>query len=1109
MGFVHLQVASAYHLLSSTARISELVQTAKDYHYSALAITDKNALYGAIEFYTICKKEGIKPIIGMTIDIEGVINPGNTYELVLLAETTEGYYNLLKIASAIKTREEGEEMPLKWLRSYCDGIIALSPGRTGEIEQLLLDGNQVAALEVVSEWQSIFGETNFYLTLQKHQANMAQAVAEFAQSNGLFVVASKNVRYMRPKDIQATTVLQAIRDNQTVDWTSLELVGPTYFASPDEMARDYTSSFEQEALMRAGEIADRCNAEVAMHQHLLPRFPLEKGELAPDALQEVARAGLVSRGLDGRPEYEERLSYELDVIVRMGFADYFLIVWDVMKYAREHDILTGPGRGSAAGSLVSYALQITDVDPILYNLLFERFLNPERVTMPDIDLDFPDNKRDDVISYVVHKYGEKHVAQIGTFGTLAAKAAIRDTARTFGLNTVQLAEWAKLIPNQLGITLAKARELNDRLDRHIASTKENEMIWDVACQLEGLPRHISTHAAGIVISDKPLVSQVPLQAGSNDALLTQYPMNDLEAIGLLKMDFLGLRNLSLLDRVLRSVNYNRKLSLTIQDIPLDDKKTLELFRRGDTTGVFQFESDGIRRVLRNLQPTSFEDIVAVDALYRPGPMEQIDTFIARKHGKQAAQYPHPDLKPILEVTYGVIVYQEQIIQVANQMAGFSLGEADLLRRAVSKKKADVLNEQRQHFVLGSVKKGYLESSANEVYDMIVRFANYGFNRSHAAAYSKIAFQLAYLKAHFPAEFMSALLSSVFGNDAKISQYVTEVKKYGISMLPPSINKSHYYFQVEGDAIRYSFRVIRKVPNKFILAFIEERKMKPFQDFFDFCERMPSKMMTRIILEALIYAGCFDEFGKERATLIASIDGALQFTNLLGNDEKGMNLFTEDDDFLKSIKPRYREVSPLTEQEMLELEKEYTGQYVSSHPISRYQDKMQKLNMPALHELKKGQKATIGAYILNQKIIRTKKGENMCFLTISDDSKELSAVLFPEAYRQFAALTEKGSLVALQVKMDERNGELQAVVQHVQTLDSLELPKRLFLKVEEKSALEKIRQLAKANPGPSVVVVHLSGTRETMALPAKLNVTFSTKLEKELKDWLGEQNVVFK
>lgn len=594
----------------------------------------------------------------------------------------------------------------------------------------------------------------------------------------------------------------------------------------------YTSEFERKALAESGEIAARCHAEIDMHQQLLPRFPLPKGEEAATVLRETAYRGLKARGLDEQPEYQERLSYELNVITEMGFADYFLIVWDVMKYAREHDILTGPGRGSAAGSLVSYALQITDVDPILYNLLFERFLNPERVTMPDIDLDFPDNKRDEVISYVVAKYGEQHVAQIGTFGTLAAKAAIRDTARTFGLNSVQLSEWAKLIPSTLGITLEKALKDNPRLEKHIHFSRKNEMIWEIACAIEGLPRHISTHAAGIVISDEPLVDQVPLQKGSQDALLTQYAMGDLEQIGLLKMDFLGLRNLNLLDRVLRAVNYNRKLKLTLKDIPLNDELTLQLFKRGDTTGVFQFESDGIRRVLRNLEPTSFEDIVAVDALYRPGPMEQIDTFIARKHGRQTISYPHKDLKSILEVTYGVIVYQEQIMQVASTMAGFSLGEADLLRRAVSKKKADVLNEQREKFVSGAKQKGYQEQSAQEVYDLILRFANYGFNRSHAAAYSKIAFQLAYLKAHFPAEFMAALLSSVFGNDAKIGQYVSEAKKYGIKMLAPSINSSHYYFQVEGNtSIRYSFRVIRKVPNKFILELLEERKRAPFVDFF--------------------------------------------------------------------------------------------------------------------------------------------------------------------------------------------------------------------------------------------------------------------------------------
>ncbi|WP_239254952.1 DNA polymerase III subunit alpha [Listeria ilorinensis] len=1106
MAFVHLQVASAYDLLSSTASIDGLIQKAKEYHYPALAITDKNALYGACEFYIKCKQAGIKPIIGMTIDVPGIYLSDRSFELVLLAETTTGYQNLLKIASSIKTHAEKEELPLKWLNSYKEGLIAISPGITGEIERLLHEENQDGARQVAEAFQQMFGGTAFYLSLEKRNTRYSELITTFAETNGYPVIASKNVRYLKPTDVKAYRVLTAIRDNETIDWTNLETSGPAYFAAPEEVEELFQSPFEKEALAENGRIAARCQAEITLHQHLLPRYPLPVGEQATQVLKQTAYEGLKLRGLDQR-EYIERLDYELDVIARMGFADYFLIVWDVMRYAREASILTGPGRGSAAGSLVAYVLQITDVDPILYNLLFERFLNPERVTMPDIDLDFPDNRRDEVIQYVVEKYGQPHVAQIGTFGTLAAKAAIRDTARTFGLNTIQLSEWSKQIPNQLGITLQKAYQQNSHLKTFIEKNKQHELIWEIATAIEGLPRHISTHAAGVIISDRPLVEQVPLQTGSGTANLTQYAMGELEQIGLLKMDFLGLRNLSLLDRVIRSVNFHRNLQLAPHDIPLNDRLTLELFRKGDTTGVFQFESDGIRRVLRKLGPTSFEDIVAVDALYRPGPMEQIDTFIARKRGKEATHYPHPDLKPILEVTYGVIVYQEQIMQVASQMAGFSLGEADLLRRAVSKKKREVLNEQRAAFVSGARKKGYSDENANEVYDLIVQFANYGFNRSHAAAYSKIAFQLAYMKAHFPAEFMAALLGSVFGNDAKMSQYIAETKKYQLKMAAPSINKSQYGFVVEGtDTIRYSFRVIRKLPNKLILALLDERKNGgPFKDFYDFCERLPSKQLTQPILESLIYSGCFDEFEIDRAVLIASIDGALDYVALFGNNELGLNLFADE----ASKRPRYREVEPMPPDIKLEKEKEYTGQYVSSHPVLSYQAKLRQLQATPLMSVEKGKFYDVGFYLHDIRTIRTKKGELMAFLAISDDTAERSAVVFPEAYRKAASVLQKGALVYAKTKADERNGELQLVINEAALLKDVEPPKRLYIRLEKDAQLEAVKQILLSTPGKEAVIVHFATSKKTIALQSRFSIRYTEKLGQDLSQLLGAENVIRK
>ncbi|MBC1603943.1 DNA polymerase III subunit alpha [Listeria rocourtiae] len=1107
MGFVHLQVASAYDLLSSTAAIDGIIEKAQQFHYPAVAITDHNVMYGVIEFYQKCRAAGIKPLVGMTISVEGVMQSLETHELLLLAKTTQGYRNLLKISSAIETREE-QKLPLKWLESYCEGLLLFSPGEAGEIERLIRQGMYEDAQLVVTKWREIAGESEFYMTLQKENPHY-EAILNFCEGNQIPAVATKNVQYLEPNGVRSTEILRAIRDNETVAWHNLPLTGGAYFATPEEMENLFTTPFEKEALKLTTKIADMCHVEIAMDQHLLPKFPLANGFEAGPVLKDLCYEALKKRVMNPDKIYWERLDYELKVIQEMGFSDYFLIVWDVMKYSRENGILTGPGRGSAAGSLVSYVLQITDVDPIQYHLLFERFLNPERISMPDIDLDFPDNRRDEVISYVVAKYGMQHVAQIGTFGTLAAKAAVRDTARTFGLNSVQLSDWSKLISRELGMTLTKAYEQSTALQRHIISSEQNQLIWQIATEIEGLPRHISTHAAGVVISDEPLVDQIALQKGSGDALLTQFAMGDLEKIGLLKMDFLGLRNLTLLDRTLKNVNHIRDTALTLQDIPLDDAKTLQIFQKGDTTGIFQFESDGIRRVLKHLRPTSFEDIVATNALYRPGPMEQIDTFIARKHGKQDIIYPHPDLEPILGVTYGIIVYQEQIIQVASSMAGFSLGEADLLRRAVSKKKANVLEEERIHFISGAVKKGYTQASANEVYDLIVRFANYGFNRSHAVAYSKIAFQLAYLKANYPAAFMASLLSAVIGNDDKISQYIAEAKNNGIKMSGPSINRSYYHFQVENDAIRYSLRMVRKVPSKFVLAIVNERKGAPFKDFFDFCERMPQKQLTKQVLEALIYAGCFDEFGKDRATYIASMDAALQYVSLLGDDEKGINLFTTDDELFRKMKPKYREASPLPIDEKLEKEKEYVGQYVSAHPVTFYHDKLKLLDITSLSQIQVGKICKIAAYIHDIKTIRTKKGESMCFLTISDDSREISAVMFPETYRKYTELAEKGIIVLLQAKVDQRNGELQLVVNKAENVKDIEVPKRAFLRIKDMNQLEQLKPILLANRGDISVILHDETTKITTQLQPKFSINGSPETARAIIELIGEGNFIIR
>jgi len=1120
MSFIHLHVYSAYTLLTSTASVTDLVQNAKSKGFSAIALTDRNVMYGAIEFYKLCKKNNLKPILGLTIDVESETTPNESYPLVLLAENQNGFKNLLKISSAIQTKTE-HGIPVKWLRHYSEGLIALTPGREGEIEQSLLNDKEELAAELIRKYHSIFGEGNFFLSIQNHlveeESILRRKLTVMAKELHIPLVATNGVHYLEKEDTFAHECLLAIKNGDKLQDEHREMLASDqfYLKASHEMV-ECLSEFP-DALENTIRIKERCDVNIELNKTYLPAFPTDNGMPAEEYLEMLCEKGLRERFFEPSVEYRNRLSFELSVIKRMKFSNYFLIVWDFMRYAREKGIMTGPGRGSAAGSLVAYALYITDVDPIAHQLLFERFLNPERISMPDIDIDFPDHRRDEVIGYVAGKYGELHVAQIVTFGTLAAKAALRDVGKAFGLNAKELEYLSKLIPSRPGIDLKAAYQESELLRKFINETPLNRRLFDTALKLEGLPRHTSTHAAGVVISEKQLIELIPIQRGSNDVYLTQYSMEYLEELGLLKMDFLGLRNLSLIESILSSISRSTGRKVDFRHIPLDDTNTFDLLAKGETTGIFQLESEGMRKVLTRLKPSRFEDIVAVNALYRPGPMENIPLYIDRKHGHKEIVYPHPDLESILENTYGVIVYQEQIMQIASKMAGFTLGEADLLRRAVGKKQKEVLDKERNHFVRGALKKGYKEALADEIYDLIVRFANYGFNRSHAVAYSMIAYQLAFLKANFPIHFMAGLLTSAIGNDAKIAQYIMETRQKEIIVLPPSINDSHFAFRVEkAGAIRYSLAAIKGVGATVLKEVFQERNRKKFDDLFDFCIRVSVKSINRKTLEYLVHSGCFDEFGQDRAVLLASLDVAIEHAQLFKPDDSNQFALFEDE---MMPKPKYVQVDPISLENKLSLEKEALGLYLSDHPISIYEKHLKRNGANLLYQLTNDNKrAVAGVYISAIKSIRTKKGDSMAFLTVSDASGEMEAVVFPTVFKRCQPLLRQGSFVLLEGKIEERDAKQQLIVQQVFDLEQwlktkAEQHPTLYLKISkemlDESILQRINKLLKENKGNAGVILHYEATHKTIRLGTENNVHPTPELLQKIADCLGSKNVVLK
>ncbi len=1017
---VYSQIVTSADMLKSTIRVGELISFLEQENTKACAITNSK-LYGILPFWRALKQTTIHPVIGLTVQVE--FSTEDHRPLVLYAENMEGYQNLLKITSSTSLREN-ETLPLKWLEGYHKGCIGLIP-ITNDTWQ------QDEPMDKVEKLTRIFDHDHLVMGIDRPggiRNSSEESIISYCKERAIQICATHLSTFVKEEQAFSFEVAKAISTGvKMADQEKLSLRESKQFLPTNQNFIDWFDD-HPEWLQATENMLLSCHVELAYNHFYMPKFPVPEGETAATVLQKSCFEGLRNRIPDAGDTYRDRLTYELDVITKMGYADYFLIVADYIEFARSKQILTGPGRGSSASSLVAYTLRITDVDPLKFGLLFERFLNPERITMPDIDVDFADYRRQEVIDYVAEKYGANYTSQIITFGTLSAKAVARDVARVFGFSNEELTQISSLIPSKVGITLQGALDQSEAL-RNFANASQIRQQWmSVAMDLEGLPRNASTHAAGVVLCPEPIVNVAPIEKGNEGLYLTQWPMQEVESVGLLKMDFLGLRNLTILERIRSMIYYDQKRYLQFEKIPLNDQKTLELLQSGDTTGVFQLESDGMRQAIREIRPTVFQDIVAVNALYRPGPMDFIPIYARRKHGQEKVEMPHSVLEPILGETYGVLVYQEQIMQIASRMAGFSMGEADLLRRAVSKKKKELLDSERNHFVNNSIENGFSKETAMEVYNLIVRFANYGFPKSHAVAYSMISYQMAYLKAHFPAYFYAALLSSTMGNREKFNKIMMEAKQKGIVILPPSINESGRSFRVQNGAIRFALSAIKGVPHTLLNKIIELRKAenRKWADIFDMALDLTAVHFTRKSVEPLVKAGALDEFGRDRAELLASIDAAVKHAELYRPNEEAQLL---DDLSFFFGKPKHAKMNPIPEKIKLQFEKEVLGFYISTHPVQKVkqEQQIQSATADSIRKMNGRQYVKLVGQVVSIKQIRTKKGELMSFVELEDETGSISVTIFPKEYLNIVEWINEDQILLAEGLIEHRNGQPQIIL----------------------------------------------------------------------------------
>lgn len=1176
--FAHLHVHTEYSLLDGFSRVKKLIKRAKELNMSSIAITDHGCMFGVIDFYKTAMEEGIKPIIGCEVytAARGLRDKDPNYDkyqghLVLLAKNIEGYKNLIKIVSTsyvegfyYKPRVDMEE-----LKRHNKGIIALSACLAGDVARALMNRNYDKAKQFAIDYRDIFGEENFFLEIQDHnlpeQKEVNSGLVKLSKETGIPLVATNDVHYVNKEDSKIHDVLMCIQMGKTLNDPNRMRFGSDefYLKSREEMEELFPYALE--AIDNTTKIADMCNVEFDFNTIHLPKYDVPKGYTPETYLRELCFNGLKERYDSPSDEVLERLNYELDVIEKMGYVEYFLIVWDFINFSKENNIIVGPGRGSAAGSIVAYTLKITDIDPIKYSLLFERFLNPERISMPDIDIDFCYERREEVIDYVKRKYGDDHVAQIITFGTMGAKAAIRDVGRVLDIGYNKVDKIAKEIPFALGMTIDKALDTNPNLKELYDQDPETKEIINISKQIEGMLRHASTHAAGVVISKNPVDEYVPLYK-HQDAITTQFTMTTLEELGLLKMDFLGLRTLTVIrdtldliekNRVIK--NYTEKIDFSKMDY--DDPKVYEMLSSGNTLGVFQLESAGMRSFIKQLRPDNFEDIVAGISLFRPGPMDSIPAYIKNKSNPKDVTYLHEKLKPIMEVTYGCLVYQEQVMQVVRDLGGYSYGRSDLVRRAMSKKKMDVMEEERQYFIHGKfdedgnieisgcIRNGVEEEIANKIFDDMIDFARYAFNKSHAAAYGVLAYETAYLKTYYPVEFMAALITSVMGNTDKVVEYIRECKALEIDVLPPDINKSFSKFSVEGNNIRFGLAAVKNVGVNIINNIIDERESNGlFVDLVDLVKRLDQKDTNKRVIESLIKCGAFDNISENRASLMVGYESLLESVSMdrKKNVQGQISLFDafgdseEDNDFQQIYSlPKRQEYE---EREKLNLEKEVLGMYVSGHPLSQFEKELQEktsIDNGKLNSLKEDEEAYIqmnetdaimGGMIVNKTIKTTKRNEIMAFIELEDLYGAIEIVVFPQLLQKYNVILNEDNIIYVKGTLSIKEGEnAKLIAREIKDIDDStdfatrnynsgrtksiqnikpESGKKLYLKIDSMSDTDttnNIVEIAKQHPGNDSIYLYpmdenINGKRKAYKMTGVLTCIcdeFINNLEKLL------------
>ncbi len=1156
--FVHLHVHTDFSLLDGACETSELLDEASRQKMPAVAVTDHGNLFAAANFFNEASKRDVKPIIGCEVYVakgsrhdrgektngstgqdRGEAEPGmrGSNHLVLLCESLEGYHNLIKLVSSgfLEGFYYRPRIDYDLLAKHNKGLIALSACLRGAVTEAVVDEKYDQARENAYRLQEVFGKGNFFLEIQDQGLEIEQGVnrelVRLSKETGIPLVATNDCHYLHHTDAHAQEVLLCIQTGKTMSDTHRMKFATDqfYFKSAAEMAQVFGEL--PAALSRTVDIAARCNVKIERIPNPFPEFKVPDGHTAGSYFEKVVREGFATRvpslerllqqGVLHNPlvEYERRLTSEIEMIKKMRYEGYFLIVWDFIHYARAQDVPVGPGRGSAAGSLVSYALRITDVDPLQYNLLFERFLNPERVSLPDIDIDFCMRRRGEVIEYVTQKYGRENVAQIITFGTMAAKAAVKDVGRAMDIPYGEVDRLAKLIPTTLGIDLETALSEAPQLKSAINSDEKLKDLMAVALRLEGLARHASTHAAGVVISPRPLTDVVPVYKTNRDEITTQYDMNALERIGLLKMDFLGLTTLTVLQDTVGMIQKNRGVKVDIDNLTLDDEQTYKLFARGDTTAIFQFESHGMRDILRRYQPTRIEDLTALNALYRPGPIQggMIDDFISRKQGKTKVSYELPQLKGILDETYGVILYQEQVMQIANLLASFSLGEADILRRAMGKKKKEEMAAQRAKFITGCLTNKVAEKKAERIFDLMEEFAGYGFNKSHSCAYALLAYQTAYLKTHYPVEFMAALLTSETGNAEKAVKYINEARGMSISILPPDVNESDLYFTPVGESIRFGLAAIKNVGENTAKAVRDSRLSSgEFTTLYDLCERIEAKFLNKRVFESLIKSGAVDSLGP-RESMLATVDDALaavqRATRIRESGQHGL--------FGAAAAPariafELHAAEPWSESERLASEYAMLGFYVSGHPLAKYASRLQELKCVSLDQVegqRNGKEITVAVLVVGTRPMRSKKGARWAIYTIQDMTGVQELLAFPESFARLEQILKAGTPLLLKVRVQVEEAGTRLSLQEAARLGDLaeKAPSGLRIRIKLENLnddlLDRLEEILSSYRGSSLVSLDLSDTKGAMAtLQVEQRVRTCPELVAAIRECMGDESI---